>query len=848
MSFANVIAKPHDSINNIQFSISDEQGNYRLLLYNNNYTVTASYLGYKTYSFEYDASKDTLRNIVLIEQETKLEEVHIELPLTVKQDTIIYNIQRFVTGDERKLKNVLKKLPGVEIDKDGIIKVQGKEVTTMLVEGKEFFGGGTKLATDNIPADAIDKIEVIDNYNKIAFLKNLSDSNEMAMNIKLNENKKTFVFGDVEAGKGNQDFYRTHGNIFFYSPKTNLNFIGNLNNTAEKTFTFKDYLNFQGGINAVFNRGSSVLKTTNTDFSQFLENKDLTISNNKFGALNITQEVNSQLNISGYGIFSNSKDEAIEKSVNQYLTFKETKNTITNSGNVLGIGKLALVYVPNLREQWHFNTQLKKTDNFNDNNINSNIDTANAIFSTNKKLQATFLNQNIEWHKRASKKHTFSFVADFTFDKNNPTTFWESNSSILQGLIPVVTQPVYKLKQLKETKSNNFDVVFKHYWILNKNNHVQSTFGNTYLQQSYLTSDSQELENGTVNNFNSEGFGNDLDFNLNDLFLGAHYKFRTGIFTFKQGLFVHSYNWNINQSSKINKNKTVVLPDFLAKIEFNKSKNIQFNYSLNTSFSDASKFANQYVIQSYNSVYKGNETLKNELFHSLMLKYNQFKMYRGISLYANINYTKKVRGIRNTVIYQGINQYLSPLIINNQDEKWSFNGNLRKKIKNIKYNLGYHYTTSKYFQNINDIFEANKNNITSLKLSAKTLYDNFPTIEIGYNLNIGNYTLSNNKSKFISNEPFVNIDYDFLKGFILNFEYTRYNYKNKTLGLKNTYDLARVVISYKNEKSAWSYKITGNNLFNTTFKRTNSFSTFIISDTKTYILPRIVVFSIVYNL
>lgn len=106
-------------------------------------------------------------------------------------------------------------MPGVEVDRDGTIRVRGKEVTVMLVENKKFFGGGSKLAAENIPADAIDQIEVLDNYNEVAFLKNVSDSKEMAMNVKLKEDKKNFAFGDVEAGKGNKDFYRAHGNLFF---------------------------------------------------------------------------------------------------------------------------------------------------------------------------------------------------------------------------------------------------------------------------------------------------------------------------------------------------------------------------------------------------------------------------------------------------------------------------------------------------------------------------------------------------------------------------------------------------------------------------------------------------------
>ncbi len=103
-------------------------------------------------------------------------------------------------------------------------------------------------------------------------------------------------------------------------------------------------------------------------------------------------------------------------------------------------------------------------------------------------------------------------------------------------------------------------------------------------------------------------------------------------------------------------------------------------------------------------------------------------------------------------------------------------------------------------------------------------------------------------SNFVRSEPFVNIDYDFLKGFIFNFDYKRSSYQNKSLNQKNVYELANATLSYKNEDSAWSYKIKATNLFNTTFKQSNSFSDYLIRDTKTYILPRIFMFSIAYNL
>ncbi|WP_299522434.1 carboxypeptidase-like regulatory domain-containing protein [uncultured Lutibacter sp.] len=849
LSYANVIAKPADISKNLQFAITDDDGLYKLeLKKNDHYTISVSYMGFKTTNFELVASENFLKNIVLKDAPNQLQEVIIEMPVMVKEDTITYNTSKFVTGEERKLKNVLKKLPGVEVDKNGGVTVQGKKVTTMLVEGKKFFGGGSKLAVENIPANAIDKIQVLDNYSEIAFLKNVSDTDEMAMNILLKKDKKQFTFGDVEAGKGNQDFYRAHSNLFYYSPKTNVNFISNLNNTGEKTFTFKDYMRFQGGVSAIFKGDGSIYNVSGSDFSQFLETQDLVSSTNKFGALNITKVVNNKLDISGYAIFSHANNETLEASVNQYAKFTEEKEHTSTVKNILGIAKFNLEYAPTTNEQWYFKTQFKKTDNFKNNLIVSSIENEENHISEENKAVSLYLNQNIEWHKKLSNKHTFSFAADVTFDKNNPTTLWQTNQQILQGLIPVSATENYVIKQLKEIENTTINTIFKHYWVLNNFNHIYSTLGNKYSNESFFTEENQELENGTENNFFTAGFGNDLNYKLNDLFIGVHYKFKTGIFEFKQGAFLHNYNWSVSQETNLRKHKAVLLPDFLAKIEFSNSKKLKFNYQLKSSFADASKMANRFYLQSYNSVYKGNEELENELYHTARVNYSRFSLYRGIMLFGSVNYTKKVKGIQNAIQFENTNYYLSPILVNNPEERWSFNLNIDKKIKQLKYGLKTTASTSTYLQNINENFVTNKSNNYSYTLSAKTLFDKFPTIEAGFEQGIGNYTSSNQTSKFITNKPFLTLDYDFLKGFIFSFEYENYSYKNKTFNQKNTYQVANSTLSYKSEDSAWSFKLDAQNLFDVKLKNRNSFSSYIISDTKTYILPRIVMFSIGYNL
>ena len=847
LPYANVIAKPKDVSKNLQFAITDNDGYYKLLLeQRDTITISISYLGYKPINYEFVPTTNTQKDFILQLSDAQLDEIVIEMPVTVRGDTTIYKTSKFIDGSERKLKNVLKKLPGVEVSKNGSVTVQGKKVTKMLVDGKKFFGGNSKLAIENIPADAVGNVEVIDNYNEVAFLKGLTDSDEMAMNIKLKEEKKRFVFGDIEAGKGNEDFYKTSANLFYYSPKTNVNFIGNINNIGEKTFTFRDYMSFSGGVNAVFSGNFSF---RGGDFAQFMESNDVLSSKQKFGALNITKVATNKLDVSGYAIFSNSETSSSIENLNEYTTFTEERTNNTNTDNLLGIGNLNVEYNPNSKEKWYARSQVKRTNNTNNNSLISLVNGNTNTINTDRDLTATYINQNIEWHKRQNEKHTFSSVFNYVFDKSSKTAFWETQDPILQGLIPADNnQTLLRINQLKNTQEQNVDAIFKHFWEINNSNHIYTTLGNKFLNEDFNTDDSQLLDDGTINNFTTGGFGNDVNFRLNDLFLGVHYKFRAGIFTVKQGFEAHNYSWSLQNQTNLNKNKWVVLPDFLAKIEFNKSKKITINYNLKTTFSDASRFANRFYLQSYNSVFRGNENIENNLYHAARIYYSRFSLYRGLILFASVSYNKQIKGVRNTVDFNDINQFLTVKMFDDPSEDWRGNIHLEKSINKLKYKVDVGFNNSKYIQELNNNIQTNTNNNYDYELGIETLFDNFPTIEIGLKRSIGNFTASANTSKFVTTEPFITIDYDFLEGFIFNFDYRKSNYQNKTLGQKNTYEIANATLSYKNEDSAWSYKLTAQNMFNAQFKQSNSFSDFLISDRKTFILPRIVMLSVGYNL
>lgn len=131
IAHANVIATPQDSILQTTFSITNQQGKYKLdLIANKNYTLKITHLAFGKQIDTVTITKSDTKNYTLFERTESLEEVVIEqeMAVVVKEDTIRYKVDQFKTGDERKLRDILKKLPGVEVDREGNVKVNGKEV------------------------------------------------------------------------------------------------------------------------------------------------------------------------------------------------------------------------------------------------------------------------------------------------------------------------------------------------------------------------------------------------------------------------------------------------------------------------------------------------------------------------------------------------------------------------------------------------------------------------------------------------------------------------------------------------------------------------------------------------
>ena len=258
----------------VTFTMTDQVGEFQLRgLANGDYRLMITHVGYhnsNTYFSIDDTNKNKDFGRVTMNDATKiLAEVVVKNeapPVTLVGDTVQYNAGSFKTQPNANVEQLLKKLPGVKVDKDGTVTAQGEKVNRVLVDGKEFFGNDPKIATRNLPADAIDKVQVYDKQSDQAQLTGFEDGNyEKTINLKLKKDKKKGVFGKVMAGAGDKERYEGRFNVNSFKGARQMSAIGMGNNTNAEGFSFMDMLSFTGALNQMRQGGNVSINMTAED-------------------------------------------------------------------------------------------------------------------------------------------------------------------------------------------------------------------------------------------------------------------------------------------------------------------------------------------------------------------------------------------------------------------------------------------------------------------------------------------------------------------------------------------------------------------------------------------------------
>ncbi|MCK6608819.1 MAG: carboxypeptidase-like regulatory domain-containing protein, partial [Flavobacterium sp.] len=888
LEMANIMAINKQTKAMDAYAITNETGKYVLnLKANTAYTLKVSYIGFQTYEKSVTTGATNMNYPVVLKEGTQLNEVEIvhEMPVSVSGDTIIYNSDSFTNGTERKLEDVLKKLPGVEVNKDGEIEVEGKKVQKVMVEGKDFFDGDTKLATKNIPADALDKIQVLRNYNEVSNLKGLENNEEsIALNIKLKEGKKNFWFGDMTAGIGvgmEDTRYIVNPKLFFYSPKYSLNVIGNVNNIGELPLTAQDYFKFTGGFKNMMRKGGSSFNVASNDLGIMgLRNNQAANIESTFGAANFSYNPSKAWTLSGFGILLGNKTEIETTTISNRIdnlpdgssqTITENREEFTRQDSKQVLLKLSSSYVPSEKKHFDYDALVKFSDQKENTSLFS--DKLSDIY-TGKDQNPFSINQNLNYYYTLNEKHVFAFEMQHLYQKEDP--FYNANLSVLPfgALLPsYITEgnpldPIDQanirddVSQKRFVQTNKLDSKFDYYYMLTPKSNINLTLGNTYSYQNFDSSIFQILENGTQNNLTDSSEINDVNYAFNDVFLGVHYKFMLGKFTFNPGFSVHQYNMNDEQLGTSNKQSfTRFLPDVYALWQIKKSETLTYNYSLTNNFTDINKLAQGYVFSNYNSLFSGNRFLENSTSQVHSLRYFKYNMFNFENIFANITYTRQLEAIKNRALLFDVNQISSTENMDSSfpDETFSAIGNYgRSFAKYYKANLraGFNWSKSNNIRVYPDNDTNPNNNPTELQtiesysqnynLSFSTNYKTLPNLTLGYN-----FTINDNFSDVIYvDSPTLTLEYYFLDAFSFVSEYSYFHNRNKAKTIDSEYDFLTASLMYQKKDSKWEWKLSGTNLLDTKSLDTNSFSQ--LGGTSSFssyrVQPRFLILSLKYTL
>ncbi|MGO4772461.1 carboxypeptidase-like regulatory domain-containing protein [Flavobacterium sp. W22_SRS_FK3] len=843
------------------YGITNDKGKFQLTLKPNTaYFVKISYLGMKSKEIGISTKTENItQNIVMDDVGIELEGVEIvrEMPVSIKGDTIVYNADSFKSGTERKLEDVLKKLPGVEVNADGEIEVEGKKVTKLMVEGKDFFDGDTKLGVRNIPADAIDKIQVLRNYNEVGALKGLeNDQDNVAMNIKLKEGKKNFWFGDVTAGTGVGELYSRYvinPKLFYYSPKYSINLITNFNNIGELPLTAQDYFKFTGGFKNMMKKGGSNFNISSNDIGiSLLRNNRAKEIETKFGATNFAYSPTKQWNISGFGILSTSITDLETKSQTTILDSgdQQKRDELTHQKNNLGLFKLSSSYKPNAELQFDYDilTKLTKQEEDTDllrESIVENISDVETIL-TNKKQDPTSISQNVSLYYTQSSKNIFALEVQHLYQDESP--FYNANLRTQPFILSGYTsgQERNDLNQDRFVKTNKIDAKLDYYYMVTPKSNINITVGNTYSYQNFNSHIFQMLDNGDKNDLNDSSNNNNVNYNFNDTFLGFHYKILAGKFTLTPGVSLHSYKMTNKQlGTDYSQNFIKVLPDFFALYQIKKSETLTYNFSLSNDFTDINQLAAGYVLSDYSSLFRGDRSLENATSQVHSLRYFKYNMFNFENIFANATYTKKVDAIKTEADFNGINQSSEPYNSNLADETFSGMGSYgRSFLKNYKASASASLNWSKFNNRQNEEPTTTESFTQSYTVKASTNYKNLPNIEFGYTMLVNKYS----GSTYFTDKPFARLDYYFLNSFSFVSEYEFYHYYNTNKSVNNEYDFLSASLIYQKKNSKWEYKISATNLLNTTYLNDDSFSQFSTRVSQYTVQPRYIIFSMKYNL
>lgn len=476
-----VLLNPIDSVL-VAFGTSDENGLFEIKnVKSDSFKIQITYLGFGTLEkIIFVGGENAILDqgvITMFAADNMLDEVVVKseyIPIAIKKDTIEYNADAYRVRPNATVEELLKKLPGIEVDASGTITAQGEEIKKVMVDGKKFFGDDPKMATQNLPADAIKKVQVFDKKSEKAEFTGVSDGeSEKVLNLELKADKKIGTFGEVMAGYGTEDRFDSKLSFNKFNNKFQFSTLGNFNNLSNQGFSFSDYNTLMGGNAFGGGRGgmnSGVVNFGNTNTGQI---KSAT------AGLNFYYEFSPKFNLTTSYFLSHSDQDLIKDKFRQNFQVENsfssdefsTSNTVRNGHTV----NLAMQIKP---DSFH-RIDLESSARFNSSDaINSSLTNANSLTGVPRNTieqndkninDLTDLSLRGVFTKRLRKPgRIFSFEASYGNTENETDYFLDRTSLFYtNNILDSILQD-----QISLSDNNNYRIYTEYKEPLGKKNYL----------------------------------------------------------------------------------------------------------------------------------------------------------------------------------------------------------------------------------------------------------------------------------------------------------------------------------------------------------------------------------------
>ncbi len=634
-------------------------GDYRLLLSHVNYYNTVQH-------FIIDDTHKSigLGKIVMNDRTRVLSEVVVQSeapPVTLLGDTVQYNAGSFKTQPNANVEDLLKKLPGVQVDKNGTVKAQGEKVQKVLVDGKEFFGNDPKVATKNLPADAVDKVQVFDKLSDQAELTGFDDGNsQKTINLKLKKDKKKGSFGKVMAGGGNNDRYQGRFNVNSFKGARQMSVIGMGNNINAEGFSFMDILNFTGAAGQLRSGGGdiNIQINDNDPLAGLLGASNTGINTTWAGGFNYNNLIGTKTDFRSNYLYSRFNPVAQTTLQRQYFlpdsSYTYNQDAYTNNLNNnhrlnlsadFQLDSFTSIKVsPSLSYQQTNNFSRSSYGTFAQNGSKSNDGFSNNL----SKSEGYNFSNTVLFRKKFRKRlRTLSFNLQTNLDNATGNGSLQSIINYYAALpSPVEIDSLNQKNHLgNDLQSYNMRLVyteplFKHSLLEfsagnsnSKSNSAKTTYDRNALNGKYDLLN-QQLSNNFENSYNYTNAGIRLRKQV------SKYNYAVG-FSMQQA----NLKGNVISGAKdtlINTRFNNIFPVARFQYFFSKFKNFTVNYSTNSNQPSVSQMQPVADVSDPLHIVQGNVNLKQEYIHSFrfnMAFINPFRN-RNFFVFANMQQTQ----------------------------------------------------------------------------------------------------------------------------------------------------------------------------------------------------------------